>query len=131
MLGVVAGGAVISPRLAGRQENWFPAGQLATLRDDEPTLVSLRVARQDGYREVVDRRTVFLVKTGPSQVTALDSTCTHLGCRVAWDPAAKVLRCPCHGGVYDRTGAVEAGPPPTPLAPIVTRIDGDQVLVQI
>ena len=130
VLGVLLGGAVI-PRLAGREENWFPAATLGALRDNEPRAVSLRVARQDGYREVVDHRTVFLVKTGPSEVTALDSTCTHLGCRVAWDPEAKLLKCPCHGGMYDRTGAVEAGPPPTPLPTIATRIDGDQVMVQV
>ena len=131
VLGVVLGGAVLSPRLAGREEDWFPAATLGTLRDNEPKAVSLRVARQDGYREVVDRRTVFLVKTGDAQVTALDSTCTHLGCRVSWDPEAKLLKCPCHGGVYDRTGAVQAGPPPAPLPSMATRIEGDRVLVQI
>jgi Rieske Fe-S protein len=80
---------------------------------------------------VSDRQVVFLVKTGPSQVVGLSSTCTHLGCRVSWDPSKQVLKCPCHGGVFDRTGAVTAGPPPAPLATIHTRLDGDQVLVQL
>ena len=38
--------------------------------------------------QVLERRTVFLVRTGESEVTALDSTCTHLGCRVSWDARA-------------------------------------------
>src|SRR6185295_12340823 len=109
VIGVILGGAIL-PKVLRRESNWFAAARLQDLQDNQPTPVTLRLARRDGYREVVDRRTVFLVKTGPDQVTALDSTCTHLGCRVAWDPEAQKLKCPCHGGVYDRTGAVESGP---------------------
>ena len=130
-LAFILGGAVVSPGLARREENWLPAARLGDLPPDEPKPVMIRVARQDGYSQVIDRRTVFLVKTSESDVTALDSTCTHLGCRVSWDPQTRELRCPCHGGVYDATGAVKAGPPPAPLATIATRIDGDQVLVQV
>ena len=128
---VVAGGAVISPGLARQEERWLPAGNLADLPQNEPTPVMIRVARQDGYSQVVDRRTVFLVKTSDTEVKALDSTCTHLGCRVSWDAETKELKCPCHGGVYDSTGAVKAGPPPAPLASLTTRLEGDRVLVQL
>jgi menaquinol-cytochrome c reductase iron-sulfur subunit len=130
-IAVIMGGAIVSPVFGRREENWQPAGNLADLPDNRPTPVTIRVAREDGYNQVIDRRTVFLVKTGESQVTALDSTCTHLGCRVSWDAEAQVLLCPCHGGVYDATGAVKAGPPPAPLASLSTRIDGNQVLVQL
>jgi len=77
------------------------------------------------------REALASLGNGASNVTALDSTCTHLGCRVSWDREREELRCPCHGGVYDRTGAVKAGPPPAPLATIATRIDGGQVLVRL
>jgi Rieske Fe-S protein len=130
-LAFIAGGAVASPGLARREEDWIPAGALGDLRENEPLPVMLRVARQDGYTQVVDRQTVFLVRTGESQVTALDSTCTHLGCRVSWDAQTQELKCPCHGGVYDATGAVKAGPPPVPLTRLATRIEGDQILVQV
>jgi menaquinol-cytochrome c reductase iron-sulfur subunit len=131
VVGVVLGGAIVSPRFGARGSSWLPAGALADLLENEPKPVTLRVARQDGYREVVDRRTIFLVKTGDSDVIALDSTCTHLGCRVSWDPEARKLKCPCHGGVYDANGAVEAGPPPAPLAMVTARVEDDKVLVQI
>jgi menaquinol-cytochrome c reductase iron-sulfur subunit len=130
-IGVILGGAILSPIFGKRQENWLTAANLTDLPENRPTPVTIRIAREDGYNQVIDRRTVFLVKTGESQVTALDSTCTHLGCRVRWDAEAQVLRCPCHGGVYDATGAVKSGPPPAPLTMLTTRIDGDQVLVQI
>jgi Rieske Fe-S protein len=129
-LAVVLGGAAAAPAFRTRQVNWWPATAVDDLPDDEPTPVTIRVTREDGYAQVVDRQVVFLVKRG-SGVTALSSTCTHLGCRVSWDADSETLRCPCHGGVFDRTGAVKAGPPPAPLATIATRIEDDQVLVQL
>ena len=130
-IGVILGGVVLSPIFGKKEENWLPAASLTDLPDNRPTPVTLRVAREDGYNQVIDRRTVFLVKTGESEVTALDSTCTHLGCRVSWDAETQELKCPCHGGVYDATGAVKAGPPPTPLPRLATRVEGSQVLVQL
>ena len=128
-LAVVLGGAIIGPSFLRRRETWLKAGSLDALNENEPTPVTIRVARQDGYTQTVERQVVFLVKSGDG-VKALSSTCTHLGCRVSWDPEAKQLKCPCHGGVYDRTGAVVAGPPPAPLASLMTRIDAGQVLIQ-
>lgn len=130
-LAFVLGGAVASPALGRRRTNWWPAAALDDLADDEPTPITIRVTRDDGYTQIVDRQIVFLVKTGDTAVTALSSTCTHLGCRVSWNPDDQVLKCPCHGGVFDRTGAVKAGPPPAPLAKLETRIEGDRILVQL
>jgi Rieske Fe-S protein len=130
-LAFLLGGAIVAPGLARRQDNWVPAGSIDELPQNQPKPVMLRVARQDGYTQVVDRQTVFLVRTGEREVTALDSTCTHLGCRVSWDSETQELKCPCHGGIYEATGAVKAGPPPAPLARLETRIDGNQVLVQV
>ena len=131
-VGVVAGGSILSPSFARREENWLPVGAtFSTLTDNVPTAATLRVAREDGYSQIVERRVVLLVKTGEGQVTALDPTCTHLGCRVSWNVESKELRCPCHGGVFDHLGMVKAGPPPAPLPRLETKIDGDRILVQI
>jgi Rieske Fe-S protein len=132
VVGVVAGGSILSPSFARREEDWFPvATGLGALIDNAPTPATLRVAREDGYNQVVERRVVLLVKTGEGQVTALDPTCTHLGCRVSWDSEAKELRCPCHGGTYDHLGVVKGGPPPAPLPRLATKVDGNQIFVQI
>jgi Rieske Fe-S protein len=130
ILAFIFGGAVLSSTVR-RQEDWLPASTLLDLPDNEPTPVTLTVARLDGFRQVIDRRTIFLVKTGESEVAAIDSMCTHLGCLVAWDPQAQLFKCPCHGGIYDRTGKVKDGPPPAPLVKIATRVDGERVLVQV
>ena len=129
-LAVILGGAAAAPAFGRRRTNWWPAVPLDELSDNEPTPVTIRVTREDGYTQVVDRQVVFLIKNG-SSVSALSSTCTHLGCRVSWNPDDQVLKCPCHGGVFDRTGAVKAGPPPAPLAKLETRVENSQVLVQI
>jgi len=129
ILGVIGGGAVLSST-GGRQEDWLAASALHDLPDNEPTAVTLSVMRVDGYREALVRRTIFLVKTGESEVAAFDATCTHLGCLVGWDPQRQVFKCPCHGGIFDRSGAVMEGPPPEGLMKIATRVDGNRVMVQ-
>ena len=130
-VGVILGGAAVSPAFAKRQETWLPAAPLSQLPVGTPTPVVVGVARRDGYTQVVEQRTIVLIRTESSAVTALDSTCTHLGCRVGWNAERGELICPCHGGVYDTTGAVKAGPPPAPLATVATRVDGAQVLVRL
>ena len=130
-LAFLLGGAVVAPAFGVRRTAWWPAVAVDDLPDNEPTPVTIRVTREDGYSQVVDRQVVFLVKSGAADVVALSSTCTHLGCRVSWNAQDETLKCPCHGGVFDRTGAVKAGPPPGPLARHATRIEGDQVLVQL
>jgi Rieske Fe-S protein len=126
----ILGSAVLAPSLARRERLWLSAGNASALKDGEPVAVTLRVARQDGATEVVDRRVVFLVKSG-DQIRAIDSTCTHLGCRTRFNAELGQIECPCHGGVYDIAGRVVAGPPPHPLDELPTRIDGTRVLVQV
>ena len=93
--------------------------------------VTLRVTRQDGYSQVVDRTVVYLVRTGEQDVRAMQSTCTHLGCRTAYDRKSKRILCPCHGGVFDSQGNVVDGPPPAPLPTLTTRVENGHVLVQV
>ena len=130
-LGVVLGGTVLSPLFGKQEENWLPAGTLTNLPEHDPLPVTLRVAREDGYNQVISRKNIFLVRTGDSGVMAIDSTCTHLGCGVRWDADEQLIKCPCHGGVYDREGTVKSGPPPAPLARLTTKVEGDQILVQV
>jgi Rieske Fe-S protein len=109
---------------------WLHAGEADALEEGTPLPITLRVARPDGPSEVVDRKIVYLVKTGDA-VRALDSTCTHLGCRTRFNAETKQIECPCHGGVYDVNGQVISGPPPEPLRAMTTRIEGGKVMVQV
>ncbi len=129
-LAFVVGGAVVAPSFTRRASAWLPAADLSGLEEGTPKPVQLRVARADGATEVVDRRVIYLVRNG-TEVRALDSTCTHLGCRTRFNPESRLIECPCHGGVYDATGKVIGGPPPSPLQALATRIENDRVFVEI
>ena len=129
-LAYILGTAALAPSFKRREPTWLIAGDVSALTEDEPRAVTLRVARQDGATEAVDRRLVFLVRSGTT-IKALDSTCSHLGCRTRVNPEARSIECPCHGGVYDFHGNVIAGPPPRPLSELPARVDGSRVLVQV
>lgn len=130
-LAFVLGGAALAPAFTRRSSQWLSAGRLSTLKPGVPTAVTLRVSRQDGYAQVVDRKVVYLVRNASDDVRVLDSTCTHLGCRTRFDAEAGQIVCPCHGGVYDTDGRVVSGPPPAPLPSLTTRIEGDDILVEV
>jgi Rieske Fe-S protein len=129
-LAFVVGGAVVAPSFTRRQSTWLPAADLAGLEEGTPRPIALRIARADGVTEVIDRRVVYLVRHG-NDVRALDSTCTHLGCRTRFNADSKRIECPCHGGMYDATGQVISGPPPSPLQTLPTRIQDDHVFVEV
>jgi Rieske Fe-S protein len=129
-LAFVVGGAVVAPSFTRRQPAWLEAGDLSAMQDGTPLPVTLRVARADGAAAVVDRRVVYLVRSG-GEVRALDSTCTHLGCRTRFNAQTGRIECPCHGGVYDAEGKVVSGPPPSPLQRLATRVDDNTVYVEL
>jgi len=127
----VVGATTLAPSFTRRDTGWLRAAALDALPENQPVPVTLRVTRQDGYSQVVDRTVVYLVRTGDQDVRAMHSTCTHLGCRTAYDRKNKQILCPCHGGVFDVQGNVVSGPPPAPLPTLSTRVENGDVMVQI
>lgn len=69
---------------------------------------------------------VFLFRKGNS-FRAASAVCTHLGCTV--NLAGKGFHCPCHGSVFDESGAVLSGPAPAPLAWFLLSLSRDGHLV--
>lgn len=62
-------------------------------------------------------------------LTAVNPTCTHAGCAVAWQPSGEYV-CPCHKAKYSATGAVTQGPAKTSLKVYQAKIEGNDVLVK-
>jgi len=63
-------------------------------------------------------KTVAAYRDEDGSVTRLSATCTHMGCKVAWNDAERTWDCPCHGSRFEPTGKVLSGPAETPLEPI-------------
>ncbi|MFE0021355.1 ubiquinol-cytochrome c reductase iron-sulfur subunit [Amycolatopsis sp. NPDC059021] len=54
----------------------------------------------------------------PGGLQAVSSTCTHLGCRLQLDAAARQLTCPCHPAVFALNGDVVRYDLPIELPPL-------------
>jgi Rieske Fe-S protein len=95
-------------------------------------VVALRKV-EDGYmtRTVRERLAIVKDSASPSGLSAVSTTCTHLGCGVAWSAGRKAFLCPCHGGVYGADGRVLSGPPPRALAKAPVVIAGGRAAVDL
>lgn len=104
--------------------------------------------RSDGYHSVatvseLNQTGQLLVKNFPAgavllvqnpeasnAVSALNPTCTHRGCEVAWKAEQQAFVCPCHHAKFSATGEVLASPAKRPLKTYAAKIEGDSVLVK-
>jgi cytochrome b6-f complex iron-sulfur subunit len=66
-----------------------------------------------------------------SQVIAVNPTCTHAGCTVAWQKDQKLFVCPCHNSQFSGDGKVTKGPAGKPIPTYTAKIEADSVLVKL
>lgn len=69
-------------------------------------------------------------KSQSGNLIAVNPTCTHKGCTVAWKETAKQFVCPCHDSEFGTDGKVIEGPADKPLKTYTAKIEGDSVVVQ-
>lgn len=72
---------------------------------------------------------VWIVKTKPGSLYALEANCTHLGCTPQWFADEELFKCPCHGTNFNLDGDVLAGPAPLPLFRLSIRLDQNGFVV--
>jgi 3-phenylpropionate/trans-cinnamate dioxygenase ferredoxin reductase subunit len=63
----------------------------------------------------VDGRQLAVYRDENGHTYELSPRCTHMGCTVDWNDAAKTWDCPCHGSRFAFDGSVVRGPAAEPL----------------
>ncbi len=113
IIAVPAVGFLLSPLLEKHKKaGWIAVGPVTAFPEGDPTLASIVT---DDSAEMPFKQGVYVVNHGGGNFDIFRLNCTHLGCPYEWNAAAQKFFCPCHGGVFDISGNVMAGPPPRPL----------------
>ena len=125
--GLVTMGVAAAGVLAACGSSDTPTGA-APAESDDGTLAQLSDIPVGGAisAKLADGQPIILVQPEKGTVVALTAVCTHQQCTVAPDGAE--LKCPCHGSVYDLTGANVSGPAPSPLAQFDVHISNGAVV---
>lgn len=90
----------------------LPADKLSSLAELAPG--EGRVVRYES-------QTIALHKDKKGNLHALNPSCTHMKCSVAWNMAEQSWDCPCHGARFSADGKVLNGPASTELEMIAIR----------
>lgn len=99
-----------------------PAGVRLASLDDVP------VGAMRAFTYPTEHDPCVLVRTSERTLVAYSQKCTHLSCAVLPQVAEKVIRCPCHEGLFDlESGRPIAGPPRRPLPRIRLDVRGRQI----
>jgi Rieske Fe-S protein len=122
--------AVAAPKKQGESSRWRTAVGPGQAPSSFPHTAVLTERHEDGWYQTRRQTVVFIDKQG-DQLTAMSATCSHLGCHVKWEASANHFKCPCHGGVYDRTGNVVSGPPPRPLDKLQVRVNPKSSAIEV
>jgi glycine/D-amino acid oxidase-like deaminating enzyme/nitrite reductase/ring-hydroxylating ferredoxin subunit len=87
--------------VAAQYASWVTGGEVGSVEDIAPNTGA--VVREGALK-------VAVFRDASGQVHRRSAVCTHLGCIVAWNPAASTWDCPCHGSRFDPYGGVVNGP---------------------
>ena len=130
VIGVPVAGFVVGPLFESTPELWRGVGEATHFEVGKIVEVSFLDAGSLPWSGVTAGTAAWLHRESEDKFVAFSVNCTHLGCPVRWLPTADLFMCPCHGGVYYKTGEVAAGPPPRPLQQYPVRVRDGKVEIQ-
>jgi glycine/D-amino acid oxidase-like deaminating enzyme/nitrite reductase/ring-hydroxylating ferredoxin subunit len=87
--------------VALQYKSWLTRGDVASA--DE-------IAPGGGAVMLESGRKIAVYRDERGELHRRSAVCPHLGCIVAWNPAASSWDCPCHGSRFDKLGGVISGP---------------------
>ena len=129
-IGIPAIAYIIGPALREEEAlSWIRLGSVSKVELGVPTLFKAKVERQTGWIVNEDEISVYVLTENGRDFIAMSNICTHLGCRVRWITDQDQFFCPCHNGIFDKAGAVVAGPVPRPLDRFDVKVEDDQLFI--
>jgi menaquinol-cytochrome c reductase iron-sulfur subunit len=123
-------GFLVAPFLRPKPRAWRPVGRLDDFKIGETVQVKFARSNPLPWDGFLAETSAWLRRESEGYLVAFSINCTHLGCPVRWEKNAELFLCPCHGGVYDDSGNVVAGPPPRSLVRYPVRVENGNVEVQ-
>lgn len=120
---------LLVPPRAHRKNDWVEAGDIGQLAPQVPVEVTFRRNRVDGWRQISEKSTAWVVKLPDNNVVAYSPQCTHLGCAYHWDQRKTQFVCPCHNSVFSIDGKVQDGPALRPLDRFQVKVQGNKILL--
>ena len=90
---------IITDKIIGKTnlyEEIFESSRLGIIKNKDEVMNMLKEA---GEGIIIDK-----IKGKPTP------TCTHLGCKLSWNPIEEIWECPCHGSKFSKRGFVIEGP---------------------
>ena len=121
---------LINKQLRGWVTGWIKAGPVPKLTVGKPVEVLYNKQKWEKGRLVTYPKRAYIVKNEQGKISAIDPTCTHLGCICYWEESIRNFLCPCHGGAFDLEGNVTLGPPPKPLATFDVKVEGGMLYIR-
>ena len=134
VMGLAAGipliGFAISPAWQKGESKWVTIGLVDRLKNSRYKKVNYTFTAKDGWVKATKKRSVYVTDIGDGEWSVFTRICSHLGCLVRWDEGQESFLCPCHGAVFDKNGAVVAGPPPEPLQKLEVKVESGILYVK-
>ncbi len=82
-----------------------------------------------GSGKIFTAEKIVVTQSASGDFKAFSAVCTHMGCIVS-QIANGTIDCPCHGSQYSiKTGAVVAGPAPSPLPAASIKVSGSSIIL--
>ena len=111
-------------------DDWISLGSLENYPLDIPTLFNFTMTKVNGWERSSQNYGAFVLRRSEELIVFSD-VCTHLSCRVGWDPDNLEFKCPCHAAFFDKYGEVKSGPPPRSMDRFETRMEDDQLFIHL
>jgi len=110
--------------------NWHSVGYIGNFAVGKMARGSILSTDSPGAKSV-GKKTIFIWRVADEQFVVYSASCTDLGCPVNWDAGSEWFFCPCHGGIFSKTGEPKAGPPKKPLYRYAYRINNGQLEIDL